>query len=66
VPGWALALADVVEVLTRDDAPLPTIDPVLPRVWVVSLWDIGRLHSWSSENGWQTFPKDLSPADPSV
>lgn len=61
LPPLADAPFSVTEVLLRDDAPLPTIPPDLPKevthVWVVSGWSGGYGIRWTAQGGWVLFDK---------
>jgi hypothetical protein len=51
----------VTDLLARDDAPLPEVDPVLPaevtHVWAASSWSTGNCVLWSPEKGWAAIAK---------
>jgi hypothetical protein len=51
----------ITEPLTRDDPPLPSVDPGLPaevtHVWVASTWSAGAVFRWSEATGWAVFAK---------
>jgi hypothetical protein len=61
VPGFTTAPFLVVDVLTRDDVSLPTIDPDLPEeishAWTMSHWTPGSGFAWSPDRGWFKFNK---------
>lgn len=61
VPGFTVARFGVVDLLMRDDAPLPEADPALPaevtHVWALSTWSTGRGMRWSPDQGWSLFDK---------
>ena len=67
VPALSLAPFTVIDLLIRDDAPLPMIDPRLPievtDVWAVSSWSSGVGFRWSQTGGWWRFDKDLAQPD---
>jgi len=60
-PGFSPAPFAVTDLLMRDDAPLPTIDPRLPPeitdVWAMSDWTAGVGFRWSRLTGWLRFDK---------
>jgi hypothetical protein len=47
--------------LSRDDVPVPTVDPALPEevtdVWIASTWSAGSGFRWSRSPGWSAFAK---------
>ena len=61
VPGFTPAPFAVVDLLMRDDAPLPLVAPDLPaevtHVWAASTWSTGHGVRWSPGAGWKTFSK---------
>lgn len=61
LPGFAVAPFAVIDLLLRDDAPLPTVDPILPsevtHVWVASTWSSGCGFRWSAAERWDSFRK---------
>jgi hypothetical protein len=61
MPPFVDAPFAVVDLLMRDDAPLPVADPVLPEevthAWVASTWTSGSGMRWSRAWGWQRFAK---------
>jgi hypothetical protein len=64
VPGSSGVPFSVLELLLRDDPPLPEEAPDLPPevsdVWIVSSWDSGVGFRWSSaEATWRPFSKQL-------
>lgn len=67
VSGFTTAPFSVTDLLMRDHAPLPTIDPDLPDeitdVWVMSTWNSGDGFRWSSPRGWSQFPKSVTTAE---
>jgi hypothetical protein len=64
LPGFAEAPFGVVDLLMRDEAPLPTIPPTLPpevtHVWAVSTWSTGDGMRFSPDIGWQRFDKRVN------
>jgi hypothetical protein len=66
VPGFATADFAVVDLLMRDDAPLPDFAPDLPdavtHVWVMSTCSRGWGVRWSPDAGWTRFDKQLAEA----
>lgn len=64
-PGFTTAAFSVIDLLMREGAPHPTIDPLLPpeitNVWAVSSWSSGVGFRWSRESGWLTFDKAALP-----
>lgn len=67
VSGFTTAPFSVTDLLMRDHAPLPTIDPELPDeitdVWVMSTWNSGDGFRWSPRTGWTRFPKEATTAE---
>lgn len=63
LPGFTCAPFNVVDLLMRNDAPVPTDDPTLPEpltdVWIMSTWTNGRGFKWSQATGWQPFRRLL-------
>ncbi len=63
LPGFADAPFAATDLLMRDNAPLPTIAPVLPEevthLWVMSTWSSGDGMRWDPEFGWQHFDKQV-------
>ncbi|MDP9386835.1 MAG: hypothetical protein M3Q48_02625 [Actinomycetota bacterium] len=61
VPGFTTAPFSASELLMRNDAPLPTRAPQLPkevtRVWAISTWSTGDGFRWSPDGGWAKFAK---------
>ena len=61
VPGFSTAPFAVVDLLMRDDAPVPTRDPELPdevtHLWLVSTWSSGQALHWSQPTGWAAASK---------
>ena len=61
VPSFARVGFSVMELLMRDDAPLPEASPALPvevnRLWMTSSWSSGRGMRWSPDQGWSYFDK---------
>lgn len=61
LPGFADAPFPVVDLLARDGAPVPAVDPVAPSpltdIWCMSTWTSGAGMHWSTGNGWQLFEK---------
>ena len=61
VPIFSTAPYGVVDLLVRDDGPVPTATPDLPpevsHAWVVSSWNAGHGLRWSPDGGWATFSK---------
>jgi hypothetical protein len=61
IPGFSTAAFAVIDLLIREGAPLPNIDPRLPPeitdVWAVSSWSSGVGFHCSSETGWLIFDK---------
>jgi hypothetical protein len=51
----------VTDMLIRDSAPPPEIDPVLPdevtHVWIMSTWGTGSGFRWAPDAGWLRFNK---------
>ena len=66
-PGFTTAPFSVVDLLLRNEAPLPTVPPTLPpevtHVWAMSTWDSGDGFRWSPAEGWSRFPKVLQVTD---
>jgi len=66
LPGFATAPFGVTDLLMRDGAPLPVVDPDLPEevthVWVASSWATGRGFRWDPERGWECFDKLIDTA----
>lgn len=61
LPGFADASFAVTDLLMRDEAPLPKVDPDLPspltHVWCMSSWTSGAGMRWSMNDGWVRFEK---------
>jgi hypothetical protein len=61
IPGFPDTPFGVTELLTRDDAPLPSLPPKLPsevtHVWAASTWGVGYGMRWSPARGWEAFDK---------
>ena len=61
LPSFAQVEFSVMELLMRDEAPLPEAPPALPvevtRVWATSSWSSGRGMRWSPDQGWSYFDK---------
>jgi hypothetical protein len=61
MPGFATAEFAVVDLLMRDNAPLPLVDPNLPHevshVWAASTWTTDQGIKWSPIEGWTRFEK---------
>jgi hypothetical protein len=62
VSGLSGAPFSVTELLIRDDAPVPTVEPKLPPevtdVWAASTWDRGAGFRWSlATRRWKRFSK---------
>ncbi len=61
LPGFATAPFQVMDLLWRDDAPLPTVAPVLPtevtHIWAMSTSSSGSGMRWSPDAGWAFFEK---------
>jgi hypothetical protein len=61
VPSFARVGFSVMELLMRDDAPLPEAPPALPvevnRLWATSSWSSARGMRWSPDQGWSYFDK---------
>lgn len=66
LPGFSVAPFSASDLLMRDDAPLPTASPQLPRevthVWAVSTWTSGAGFRWSPSDGWTKFDKTVGTA----
>ena len=64
LPGFAEVGFGVIDLLMRDDAPLPEAEPALPvevtHVWVVSTWSSGHGMRWAPDQGWSYFDKLIS------
>lgn len=63
LPEFADAPFGVVDLLMRDDSPLPDADPNLPpditHIWVLSTWNFGNTGvRWAPGAGWSRFAKD--------
>ena len=67
MPGFTTAPFSVVDLLTRDNAPLPTVPPKLPaevtHLWILSLWNVGDGFRWSPDGGWSRFDKQFDLTD---
>jgi hypothetical protein len=65
-PGFAAAPFSVTDLLMRNGAPLPLVDPDLPdevtHVWLASSWAAGRGFRWDPERGWDSFDKLVNSA----
>lgn len=65
VPSFAEAPFPVTDLLSRDGAPLPDADPVLPpevtHIWVASTWTTGDGMRWAPRSGWSRFGKKFRP-----
>lgn len=65
VRAFSSAPFPVTDLVMRDGAPAPTIDPDLPEaithVWVTSVWSSGVGFRWEPELGWLSFSK-LQPS----
>jgi murein DD-endopeptidase MepM/ murein hydrolase activator NlpD len=63
LPGFNTAPFGVNDLLLRNDAPLPTVNPDLPspvtHVWVVSTWTSGVGMRWDPRLGWLRFHKGI-------
>jgi hypothetical protein len=61
VAPWSDVPFGVMDLLIRDDAPLPVAPPALPeaigQVWVASGWSAGVGFRWSDDGGWKRFDK---------
>lgn len=61
VPGFAEANFAVTDLLMRESAPLPQVEPLLPaeitHFWAVSTWRTGSGMRWASGDGWSRFGK---------
>ncbi len=62
LPSFADAPFGVVDLLTRDDSPLPNTDPDLPpdvtHLWMLSTWNFSSTGiRWSPDHGWSRFAK---------
>jgi hypothetical protein len=61
LPAFAEAPYEVVDLLMRDGAALPEVDPSLPpevtHVWAASVWSSGAGMRWSPDEGWLRFDK---------
>lgn len=61
LPGFSTAPFEVVDLLWREDGPVPMVRPALPpevtHVWLVATWRIGSGLRWSPESGWGRFSK---------
>lgn len=68
VPGFTTAPFEVVDLLMRSTAPIPTIAPTLPaqvtHLWIASTWASGKGFRWSPNDGWTTFEKATEIAAP--
>lgn len=61
VPSFTVAPFQVIDLLIRDEAPLPEDRPSLPEeithVWAFSSWNSGVAFHWSPSAGWIQHPK---------
>lgn len=61
LPEFTTAPFKAFDVLTRNNAPLPTVAPTLPpevtHLWMLSWWAIGDGFRWSPDGGWARFSK---------
>jgi hypothetical protein len=61
VPSLSIAPYPVMDLLFRDDPPLPEAAPVLPKeishVWSFSAWSSGVAFHWDPARGWTGFSK---------
>ena len=66
LPGFATVDFPVIDLLMRDEAPLPSTPPNLPagvtHVWVMSTWSSGHGVRWSPDAGWSSFDKHVRTA----
>ena len=61
LPSFAEAPFGVTDLLMRESAPLPLVDPQLPdemtHVWLVSGWASGPGFRWCRASGWDFFER---------
>jgi hypothetical protein len=62
VPAFGDVPFAVMDLLSRNGAPLPAVAPGLPdevtHVWAVSTWAVGHGIRWSPDEGWLRFDKE--------
>jgi hypothetical protein len=63
LPGFAAVEFSVMDLLMRDDAPLPSRMPQLPaevtHAWIASTWSTGSGMRWAPDTGWSYFNKTV-------
>lgn len=67
LPDFATVPFGVLDLLTREGAPLPTVPPILPpevtHLWVLSVWTMADGVRWSPDGGWSHFAKRFDQVD---